>query len=96
MRRAEEIARQEQELEDILQSTRQLSDVAAGIQRSLQEHEMHLDDMGRDMDTTQASLEQATSRTDRLVHKAGGPRPFAIITCLSATALVLLVLVVYT
>ena len=94
--REEEIARQEQELDDILDSVRQVGNVSLKIQLALQEHKAVLDGMGRDMDTTHASLEQVTSRTARMVRSAGGPRPFAVIACLGTIALVLLMLVVYT
>jgi len=66
------------------------------IHGSLTAQNNALEDMDNRAQHLQSSLSQVTERTNALVNKAGGPRPFAIIGCLTCTAFVLLLLVIYT
>jgi hypothetical protein len=55
-----------------------------------------IDGLEQGMDSSRTRLEQITNRTKGLVNRAGGPRYCCIIMFLSTTAIILLMLVLYT
>ena len=92
----EELAQQEQDLDEIHDSIKTIGAMSKEIHTSLQDQNFALGDMDHQIMHTSTGIQQVSDRTQALVQKAGGPRPFMIIGFLLCVALILLVLVLYT
>jgi t-SNARE complex subunit (syntaxin) len=72
----EELKRQEEDLDEIHESVKAIGDMSNEINSVLQQQNDALEDIDHAMSHTSTGLQQVTDRTNALVKKAGGPRPF--------------------
>jgi len=88
--------KQDQGLEMLSQSAERLGQMSMNIHDELNQQNMMLDDMDQDLEEAGENLDLVTRKTKELIEKSGGKGNCMLILCLSITAVVLLLLIIYT
>jgi len=78
------------------QSAERLGQMSMNIHDELNQQNMMLDDMDQDLEEAGENLDLVTRKTKELIEKSGGKGNCMLILCLSITAVVLLLLIIYT
>lgn len=88
--------KQDQGLEMLSQSAERLGQLSMGIHDELNQQNVMLDEMDTDLEAAGDNLDIITRKTKEMIEKSGGKNNCMLILCLSVTALVLFLLILYT
>ena len=91
-----QMQKQDQGLEMLSKSAERLGQLSMGIHDELNQQNQMLDEMDTDLEAAGEDLDIITRRTKELIEKSGGKKNCMLILCLSVTALVLFLLILYT
>ena len=87
---------QDQGLEMLSKSAVRLGELSMNIHDELNQQNQMLDDMDNDLEDAGENLDMITRKTKELIAKSGGKGNCMLIVCLSAVAVVLFLLILYT
>ena len=87
---------QDESLDVLGQGAARLGMISMEISAELSSQNKMLDEMDKDLDSTELNLEVVTKKTQELIKKSGGCRYFAAIICLSFVVVLLFFLILYT
>jgi len=91
-----QLQQQDQGLEMLAQSAERLGQMSMGIHDELNQQNRMLDEMDNDLGEAGENLDIITKKTKELIEKSGGKGNCMLILCLSVTAVVLFLLILYT
>lgn len=87
---------QDQGLEMLAQSAERLGSLSMAISDELNQQNLMLDDMDRDLEEAGNNLDYVTQKTKEFIEKSGGTQNFMLILTLIVIAIVLFLLILYT
>ncbi|GBG27451.1 Syntaxin-61 [Hondaea fermentalgiana] len=93
---ADQERQQDELLNNISNSLDTINRGALSFKEEIERQNATLDEIGKDMDGTQINMKAIEAKTNELVERAGGPGWFCIIVVLSAIAMTLFMLIIYT
>lgn len=82
-------------MEMLSQSAERLGQMSMNIHDELNQQNMMLDDMDKDLEEASENLDMITKKTKELIEISGGKGNCMLIVCLITTVVVLLMLIVY-
>ncbi|CAB9504249.1 t_SNARE [Seminavis robusta] len=91
-----QMQKQDQGLEMLSQSAIRLGEMSMNIHDELNQQNQMLDEMDNDLETAGENLDMITRKTKELIEKSGGKGNCMLILCLTLTAVVLFLLILYT
>ena len=97
VRRNEALLREQDEgLDQLVLSVDRIGVLSREIGREVQDHNRMLGELQDDIEESSETMARLTEMTEELIEQSGGCRNFTIIVTLSAIALVLFLLILYT
>ena len=87
---------QDQGLEMLAQSAERLGSLSMAISDELNQQNIMLDDMDRDLEEAGNNLDYVTKKTQEFIEKSGGTQNFMLILTLVVIVIVLFLLILYT
>lgn len=88
--------KQDQGLEMLSQSAERLGQLSMGIHDEIHQQNNMLNEMDNDLETAGENLDIITKKTKEMIEKSGGKNNCLLILCLSITAIILFLLILYT